>query len=168
MVSLKRQSSNEPVVIEAGLDAEAPVERLFELLDFAAPGHAMRERGYLFLEEPEGTLGRYRVVDPANPDVICIYDVDLFDWPQRIRYETRFETTDCTSTVQRAISDYTLRATGPDTSHVRLTETVFLKTGLSRRDYRTEHAMLVLSVQRHITRLCMHAAFGAEEASKIG
>lgn len=167
MVFPKRRTANDPIVIEVDHTAQAPVERIFELLDFAAHGHALRERGYLFLEEPEGALGRYRVVDPSNPDCVSVHDVDLFDWPARIRYETFYETGEATVPFQRSISDYALSSSGAATSTIRLVETVFFRKPLSRGDYRARRAMLLLSVQRHLMQLCMHAARGVDAAGKI-
>ncbi len=167
MVFPRRRTSNDSIVIEVDHTAQASVERVFELLDFAAHGHALRERGYLFLEEPDGALGRYCVVDPANPDRVSVHDVDLFDWPVRIRYETVYEIGEPGVPCHRSISDYTLRPTGEFTSAIQLVETVFFRSPLSRADYRSRRAMLLLSVQRRVMQLCMHAARGVEAAGKI-
>ena len=156
-----------PVEIEAELDAEAPIERVFDLLDFAAPGNALRERGFLFLEEPVASVGRFKAVDPGNPDMIYVFDTDIFEWPSRIRFQTRFESHEPVGVVEQTISDYHLTSTGPETCNLHLVETCWLQPGLSGKRKRMEKAMLTLAVQRHITRLCIHAVLGADEADSI-
>ena len=156
-----------PVEIEAELDADAPIERVFDLLDFAAPGNALRERGFLFLEEPDGSIGRFRVTDPARPDVIFVFDVDVFEWPTRIRFQTSFEADEPVGSVVSSVSNYVLTSTGHESCSLHLVETSWLKPGLSSKRKRMERAMLTLSVQQHITRLCVHAAIGAEEANAL-
>ena len=155
------------VKVEVELNADAPIERLFELLDFSAPGNALRERGFLFLEEPEGALGRFRATNPATPDIIYVYDVTDFRWPKTLSFETRFETDEQLGAVIKNRRDYTLTSTGPDTCRVNLVERSWMRQGLSRKTQRMEQAMRTLSVQLHITRLCVHAAIGVEEAEKL-
>ncbi|MGB3625578.1 MAG: hypothetical protein WA989_07115 [Henriciella sp.] len=156
----------EPVEIEVGLGAEAPIERLFDLLDFGSPGNALRERGFLFLDEPMGSIGRFRATDPVRPDVIYSFEVDVCEWPSRIRYETQFETDDQDGSIERSISDYNLTSTGSDTARLHLVETCWMKAGYSRKRQRMEQAMLNLAVREHVTRLCVHASLGIEEAQR--
>lgn len=163
-----RLAASQPIEIEAGLDVEAPIERVMELLDFAAPSNALRERGFFFMEEADSSKGRFKALDPDVPDLVFIFDVDRFDWPHRMRFETRFDGDEPVGSFVRSISDYQLSATGPDTCHLKLVETTFLAGGLSASDYRTEHAMLVLSVQRRITQLCVHAVRGVDAAMAVG
>lgn len=159
--------SQEPIEIETRLDADAPIERLFDLLDFGSPGNALRERGFLFLDEPMGSIGRFRATDPVRPDVIFSYHVDLCEWPIRIRFETRFEAVDELGALERSVSDYSLVSTGAYSSSLHLVETCWLRPGLSRKKQRMEIAMLNLAVQQHVTRLCVHASFGVEEAQHL-
>lgn len=159
--------SEEPVEIETSLEAEAPIERLFDLLDFGSPGNVLRERGFLFLDEPLGSIGVFRATDPANPDVIFRYAVDVCEWPNRIRFETRFETVEEDTVLQKTMSDYTLISMGAYRSSLHLVETCWLKPGLSQKKFRMEQAMLNLSVQQHVTRLCVHASLGLEEAQHL-
>ena len=60
-----------------------------------------------------------------------------------------------------------LTSTGHESCSLHLVETSWLKPGLSSKRKRMERAMLTLSVQQHITRLCVHAAIGAEEANAL-
>ncbi len=163
-----RLQTDQPIEIEAGLDVEAPIERVMDLLDFAAPCNALRERGFFFMEEAEGSKGRFKAVDPNEPDRVFVFDVETFDWPKHIRFAMQFDTDEPIGSVRRSICDFSLSATGPDTCHLKLVETTFLVEGLSERDVRTERAMLVLLAQQRITSLCIHATRGVDAAMAVG
>ncbi|MEM5518413.1 hypothetical protein WNY37_15765 [Henriciella sp. AS95] len=167
-MNFARQLQSEGAVkVEVEQTADAPIERLFELLDFSAPGNAFRERGFLFLQEPVGCMGRFRATNPVNPDIVYVFDVIDFQWPSSISLETRFESDEPLSAVIKNRRDYTLTSTGPDSCRINLVERSWLKSGLSHKSVRMEHAMRTLSVQLHITRLCVHAALGVDEADKL-
>lgn len=158
-----------PVDISAKGEIAASVAHVFDLLDFSSSKNALRERGFQFELEP-GSFGLddFTAVDPAFSDAVFHFSVDTYVPEREIAFRTRIETDIAPlGNFVESRSHYRLKALDKNRCFVELTETTTLRDGLSDRAFQQEVATLVFSVERHLSRISVHAVEGVEAATRV-
>lgn len=151
----------EPVVIDASIEIEAPLEVVFDLLDLACPGNALRIQGYVFKDNLFG-LARYCATHADAPGVVYHFDLDHYVANMEIGFRSWLECGRTNSAVVGSRSDYVLVGISDGCCRLELTETASLKPGTGAKSAARERAAMTRLVNDHLLRLKLLAEYGAD------
>ncbi len=149
------------MVIERSIMIDAPVEAVFDLLDFASPMNVLRISGYSFRENAFG-LGRYCAMHDNAPGSIYHFEVDQITPNMALGFRSWLECEDTDSVVTESRSDYALIAMGEDRCKLEMRETASVRAGARKRDVERERAAMLELVDAHLERLKLLAEYGAD------
>lgn len=149
------------IVIERSIMIDAPLEAVFDLLDFSSPMNVLRISGYTFRENAFG-LGRYCAMHDEAPDVIYHFEVDQITPNMAIGFRSWLESDGPDSVVTESRSDYALIAVGEDRCKLEMRETAIVRPGTRKREAERERASMLELVEAHLARLKVFAEYGAD------
>lgn len=161
MLGLFGAKAREPIVIERVIAISAPVDVVFDLLDFSSPANLLRACGYEFQENAFG-LSRYCATHPDAEGVVYHFEVDDLVPNMAIGFRSWLDTEENGSVVTGSRSDYALVGIGEDGCRLELRETAAVKPGASKRAAAREAEAMGKLVEAHLARLKLVAEYGAD------
>jgi len=152
-----------PTEFRGDILIDAPRARVFELLDFAAPGHHLRERGFAFTEEGGVGAGEvFRARTDELDGVTFVFAVEHYQAPCAIAFKASMEGETPIGNLLHSRSVYVLHEVGPDRTRVELVELPCLPDDLSPMALAQETAILSVSVTNELAKLKAQAEGGPE------
>jgi len=151
----------------AEVNIEAPMHRVFELLDFGAKGHALRERGFRIVDitdTPEG-FQRFTGLDPDRPTVIFTFTVEHYEAPRAIAYKTTFSNQEKVGGVKDTRSIFVLHDLNDGQVRVEQRELARFRDELTEEELGYETSFMGIAIYNELAKLKLHAEIGPEAAS---
>lgn len=161
MFALFKSRPAEPVVIDASIVIDAPIEDVFDLLDLACPSNALRIQGYEFKDNLFG-LARYCATHADAPGVVYHFDLDHYVANMEIGFRSWLECGRTNSAVTQSRSDYVLVGLTDASCRLVLTETATLRRGTGAKVAARERVAMTQLVNDHLLRLKLLAEYGAD------
>ncbi|GMN12658.1 SRPBCC family protein [Altererythrobacter sp. MTPC7] len=152
----------EPVRYIGEVEIEKPCEDVYALLDFADPRNAKRALGY---DVREIGTGRFQMVMETLPDLTFVFDVREARPARRYEFDCIIEP--ALPNLVRSNEVYELEPLNEAACRLTLTNTVELRPGLGKREYRHETAMMATSTQSALQKLKLQAEHGAAATKAV-
>lgn len=150
----------------AEVEIEASLERVYELLDFALPGNALRERGVNIVDiSADGAPQTvYAGCDPEMADITFTFTVEHRDAPRSIAFKTVMKSETPIGGLVDSRSVYRLSANEDGVVTVEHHELARFRDDLTEEELATEYAMMGIAIYNDLAKLKLHAEIGPEAA----
>lgn len=153
--------ASSPIVNDGETVIDATAAQIYEKLDLASPGNALRGRGFTF-GPGNPAYDIFEATDPSQPDVTLVFEVTEARPRKRYCYRTTTRSHDAACPVVESASEYTIIPQKDGRQLLHLQETSVLAPGLNRHEYVLERAKLNFSVFRTLARLRLHLELGTD------
>jgi uncharacterized protein YndB with AHSA1/START domain len=165
--SVEETSIDAPYEFSAEVEIEAPIERVFELLDFGAEGNALRERGFRIVDITDTPQGfqRFTGLDPDMPTIIFTFTVEHYQAPYAIAFKTTFSNQEKLGGLRDSRSVYVLSDLGDGMVRVQQTELARFREELTEDELSMEHSLMGIAIYNDLAKLKLHAEIGPEAAT---
>lgn len=152
----------------AEVEIDAPLDRVFELLDFSSPGNALRERGVdiVDISEPGAPGTLFVGCDPEMADVSFSFAVEHRDAPRSIAFKTVMRSSTPVSGLVDSRSVYRLSEAENGQITVEHRELARFRDDLTDEELATEYAMMGIAIYNDLAKLKLHAEIGPD-ATKL-
>ena len=158
-------AEDDPLEFRGDILIDVPRARVFELLDFASPGHHLRERGFVFDAEAQAGAGQtFRATAPDLEGMTFVFTVEHHQPPHAIAFKSAVESTFPVGNLIDSRSVYVLHAVAPNQTRVELVELPRFPDNMPSTMLAEETAIMAVSVSNELAKLKAHAEQGAEAA----
>ncbi|MBD3729585.1 MAG: SRPBCC family protein [Sphingomonadales bacterium] len=153
-----------PVEFRLPLEVDAPVERLYALIDWDSPNNAKRELGH-HVEPLAGRPGEYLLLFNGLDDLR--FEFGVTEAKPCEAYEFNCEIIPPVGLREHSIERYEFEALGPDRCRVTLLTTVKFKDGLRMKDFTAELHRMAQASADAMVKFKLHAEQGAQAVRTI-